>query len=138
VGSVQHLAKLRELIESLHGFADSLVQLETDLARANAKPLSDALVRRLPVPDQDNRVIYDPQLPGFGVRVTAAGVRSFVLNYRVRGNGRERRYTIGRFPNWRTSAARKRARELRCLIDMGGDPLAEIEAEQTTTLTKNT
>jgi integrase len=64
--------------------------------------------------------------------VTAAGHRSFVLNYRTRG-GRERRYTIGDAGGeggWTIGAARIRARELRRLIDGGGDPLGEIEAER--------
>src|SRR5262249_14516656 len=52
-----------------------------------------------------------------------------ILNY-VTKAGRERRYTIGRFPNWSTTAGRAKARELRRLIDDGGDPLADIEAER--------
>jgi integrase len=98
------------------------------LAQAKASGLTDAIVKRLPVPEQGNRIVYDAALPGFGIRVTAADSRSFVLNYWTRG--RERRYTIGGFPNWRTAAARQKARELKRLIDDGGDPLAEIEAER--------
>jgi hypothetical protein len=36
---------------------------------------------------------------GFGVVVTANGVRSFVLNYELQG--KQRRYTIGRFSDGR-------------------------------------
>ena len=64
---------------------------------------------------------------GFGVRITAAGARAFLLDYRVKGSGRQRRLTIGRFPNWTTGAARIRARELRRLVDAGGDPMADFE-----------
>jgi hypothetical protein len=46
---------------------------------------------------------YDQDVKGFGRRVTAAGARSFILNYRTRG-GRERRFTTGRFPEWKTAA----------------------------------
>jgi integrase len=63
------------------------------------------------------------------VRVTAAGVKAFVLNYRNR-TGRERRLTIGRHPDWTAAQARERARELRREIDGGGDPLAERIAER--------
>src|SRR5262249_22699090 len=73
---------------------------------------------------------YDDTGFGFGVRVTRAGVKSFILNYWTKA-GRERRITIGRFPTWGTAAARERARELRQEIDCGADPMADIEAERT-------
>jgi integrase len=102
---------------------------ERALAEAKANGLTDAIVKRLPVPANGYYITYDGGVPGFGVRVTAAGTRSFVLNYRTKG-GRERRYTIGSFRDWQTSAARKEARRLRHLVDGGGDPLADIEAER--------
>jgi hypothetical protein len=64
--------------------------------------LTDAIVKRLPTPARDKRIVYDAAQPGFGVRITANGHRSFVVNYVVRATGRERRYTIGSFPNWST------------------------------------
>jgi integrase len=91
--------------------------------------LTDATIKRLPAPKKGNKITYDVGVPGFGCRVTAAGTRSFILNYTTRG-GRERRHTIGQFPDWSTTAARARARELRRLIDDGGDPLADIESER--------
>ena len=91
--------------------------------------LTDASVKRLPLPAQGNRITYDPSTPGFGCRVTAAGHRAFVLTYYNRA-GRQRRYTIGSFPDWSVVGAREEARRLKRLIDQGGDPLAEIEAER--------
>ena len=88
--------------------------------------LTDATIRRLPVPPRGNKITYD-DVPGFGVRVTASGARSFVLNYLTKG-GRERRITIGSCGDWSTSDARREARRLRQLVDQGGDPLADIEA----------
>jgi site-specific recombinase XerD len=57
------------------------------------------------------------------VRITAAGVVAFILNYRIAG--RERRYTIGRYPEWSADAARDEALELRAKIRKGLDPLQE-------------
>ena len=57
--------------------------------------LTDATIRRLPTPAKGNKVHYDDEVPGFGCRVTAAGARAFILNYVVKGSGRERRITIG-------------------------------------------
>jgi integrase len=48
----------------------------------------------------------------------------------VRGSGRERTYTIGQFPDWTTTAARAKARELRRDIDDGGDPVGALAAER--------
>ena len=92
--------------------------------------LTDAVVRHLPVPEKGNRITYNETLANFGARVTAAGARSFVLNYRVRGTGQQRRITIGDAEDWSTGAARIEARRLRRLIDEGGDPLGDIEAER--------
>jgi integrase len=91
--------------------------------------LTDAAVKRLLTPAQGNRITYDPSTPGFGARVTAGGHRSFVLSYYNRA-GRQRRYTIGSFPDWSVVGAREEARKLKRQIDQGGDPLAEIEAER--------
>jgi integrase len=91
--------------------------------------LTDAAVKRLPTPAQGNRITYDPSTPGFGARVTAGGHRAFILTYYNRA-GRQRRYTIGSFPDWSVVGAREEARKLKRQIDQGGDPLADIEAER--------
>lgn len=85
--------------------------------------LTDALVRKLTPPEAGNRVAYDSEVKGFGVRITAAGARAFVLNYRIAG--RERRYTIGAFPDWSVSAAREEAKALKQRVDRGDDPLQD-------------
>jgi integrase len=92
--------------------------------------LTDADIKDMVAPAKGNRIVYDAGVAGFGVRVTAAGAVAFILNYRVRGTGRERRITIGRFPNWGVGAARAEAKRLRRLIDQGADPLGEFEAER--------
>ena len=59
----------------------------------------------------------DSEIIGFGVRVIAPtkrreeGAEPFLVNYRV--DGREKRYTIGSFPEWSVAAARAEAKELR-------------------------
>jgi Arm DNA-binding domain len=97
--------------------------------------LTDKLVRALaPPPLKDgkarNVITYDDSLPGFGARITSAGAISFVLNYRRKADGRERRATIGQFPVWSVAAARQRAAELRRAVDNGGDPVGELAAER--------
>ena len=93
-----------------------------------AQRLSDQVVRKLPPPAHGNTITYDTDLKGFGMRVTAAGARSFVVNYRRKSDGLERRYTIGSFPAWSVTAAREEAKRLKRAIDGGGDPVGEDRA----------
>ncbi len=90
--------------------------------------LTDAAVKSLPEPERGNRVILDDALKGFGVRVTAAGARAFVLRYRRRSDGIQRMFTIGSHPAWGVGAARDEAKRLKRAIDGGADPLGDIEA----------
>src|SRR5215471_3825524 len=72
----------------------------------------------------------DKVVRGFGLRATPAGAKAFILNYRNKGSGQERRLTIGSWPDWSTADGRERARQLRVQIDEGRDPLAERDAER--------
>src|SRR6266478_7541677 len=93
--------------------------------------LSEDTVRRLPVPETGNRIVYfagatiqGAKAPrGFGVRVTAAGARAFVLNYRLRG--REHRFTIGAWPDWSVLKAVREARNLRQRVDRGENTIED-------------
>ena len=82
-----------------------------------AERITDRLVKGLEPPAKGNRVTYDAEVKGFGIRITAGGVKAFVLNYRI--GGRERRYTIGSYPEWSVAAARDEAKGLRREIDLG-------------------
>jgi hypothetical protein len=91
---------------------------------AEKRRLTDAIVKRIPAPDKGYTITHDSAARGFAVRVTAKGVRSFILNY-YNKFGRDRCCTIGQFPGWTTTTAHTRAIELRREIDAGGDPLAD-------------
>ena len=85
----------------------------------------DALIRKLQPPAKGNRITYDLVVKGFGVRVTAAGCRSFILTYRRKADAKERRPQFGAFPDWSVAAARDEAKRLKREIDGGGDPVGE-------------
>jgi integrase len=93
--------------------------------------VSEETVKRLPAPATGNRITYfagaiiqGAKAPrGFGVRVTAAGARAFVLNYRLRG--REHRFTIGAWPDWSVLKAVREARNLRQRVDRGENPIED-------------
>jgi hypothetical protein len=68
---------------------------------------------------------------GLGIRVTAAGHRAWVFDYRLRdGSGKQRRMTLGRYPYISVANARKRARKLREEIEGGADPQGDKAAQR--------
>ncbi len=95
------------------------------------KKLNKAAIEALTPSATGNKIVFFPgavientTVPrGFGVRTTAAGVKSFILDYRHKG--RQHRITIGRYPDWNAVKAVHRARELRQQIDAGEDPIEE-------------
>lgn len=88
--------------------------------------LTDTKVRTMESPDKGRRLIFDEHRDaprGFGVRITAGGKRAFVLRYT--SEGRDRLLTVGAYPTWSLSAARKQASEFRRQIDTGVDILQQ-------------
>jgi integrase len=80
-------------------------------------------------PSKGNKVYYDDAVKGFGLRVTSGGARSFILNYLIAG--RERRYTIGKYPDHSVASAREEAKRLKRKIrDNGYDPLTKMQADR--------
>ncbi|HLS18774.1 MAG TPA: site-specific integrase [Paracoccaceae bacterium] len=70
--------------------------------------------------------LFDSEVIGLSICIYRSGSRSFVFNYRIAG--RQRRLTIGRWPEWNVTAAREYAKALRRDVDSGIDPLAERES----------
>src|SRR5947207_1044797 len=80
-------------------------------------------------PASGTAFLWDADLPGFGVRVTATGVRSYVLQYR-RGP-LSRRLTIGRHgAPWTPETARREALWLKAEVAAGRDPAEARAAER--------
>lgn len=66
--------------------------------------ITERIVKGLRAPAEGQTIVWDNEIKGFGVRITAAGVIGFVLDYRI--FGRQKRYTIGRWPELSATAAR--------------------------------
>ncbi|MDP9130211.1 MAG: integrase family protein, partial [Candidatus Binatota bacterium] len=95
-----------------------------------AERLTDALVRRASAADHAQLFFWDNEVKGFGLRLTNKGAKSFVLDYRL--GGRQRRITIGSYPDWSVQAARREAGDLKRLVDKGEDPMGERHAHRAT------
>jgi integrase len=96
--------------------------------------LTKSVVQCLPAPARGYTLHWDGELKGFGVRVTARGVKTFVLQRRVHG-GKERRITIGRFGPLTAEQARREATKLLGAIATGRDPVAERKQAEVEAMT---
>jgi len=73
--------------------------------------------------DMRTKIFWDSLQPGFGVRVSSAGRKSYLLDYKLE-SGKQRRITIGRSTEITPKQARKKARQLLYKLSVGIDPLA--------------
>jgi integrase len=89
-------------------------------------------------PAEKDQVFFDAELPGFGVKVTPAGRKVFLVQYRYPPGrqGKNRRYTIGAYGEGLTpDQARRIAVEVKGQLAAGKDPVAEREAIERAALT---
>ena len=97
------------------------------------KKLTKDLVEKVK-PGKKDLLIWDIGLPCFGVKVTPAGRRVYVAQYRGI-DGRLRRLTLGRHGTVTIDQARKAAKEKLGAAALGDDPAAEkLEARQSPTI----
>ncbi len=88
--------------------------------------LSKRVVDAAEVRDNDY-VVWDDDLPGFGLRVFASGKRSYVLQFR--SAGRSRRYTIGLHGVWTPECARQEAKVQLGRVAKGDNPAEERQLD---------
>jgi integrase len=85
-------------------------------------------INALPSVEKDV-VLWDTELPGFGLKVTPKGRKIYVFQYKHRGLSR--RVTIGRHGiEFTPDQAREKAKDLRGDVARGGDPAGERTAEK--------
>ena len=82
--------------------------------------LTELAIRKLEVTPGKRIELWDSKVPGFGMRVTPTGARSFVLMYRV--NGHQHRMTLGQYPILTLAKAREKAITALQQVGDGIDP----------------
>ena len=106
----------------------------TDTKVPEAQKSTHAYIKELPIPERGVVFYNDKHVDapkGLLLKVAATGTKSWVLRYKV--DGQPRRYTLGHYPDWKPTRARKEGEKLRRRIWSEGaaaDPIAIREAEE--------
>ncbi len=77
-------------------------------------------------PASGQKDYWDASLPGFGLRVSAGGRKSWVVMYRH--EGLKTRYTFGTFPAMQLAAAREKAQDALRAVAHGANPAGSKKA----------
>src|SRR5262249_18943391 len=84
-------------------------------------------------PGGKTTIHFDSEVVGFGVRVTPAGAKAWIFEYRAGGGRRaaKRRLTIGSVAALTADQARRAAQELQARVRLGADPASERNQRRT-------
>jgi integrase len=93
------------------------------------KRISKRTVDAIKPSDRDT-FLWDTDVSGFGLKVTPAGKRVYILQYRQGARKAPWRYTIGPHGQWAPEQARREAQRLRGLIAKGENPVLDRQARK--------
>lgn len=84
--------------------------------------LTKTSIDRVRKPGTGTVIYFDTETKGFGLRVTASGAASFIVQGTVSGQSKEARITIGSYGAWTVDDARRRAEQYKHMFEDGIDP----------------
>lgn len=84
--------------------------------------LTKTNIDRVRKPGTGTVIYVDTETKGFGLRVTASGAASFIVQGTVAGQSKEARITIGSYGAWTVDDARRRAEQYKHQFEDGIDP----------------
>jgi integrase len=94
----------------------------------NRMKLTTTKVGKLEPIEGKQRLVWDTELRGFGVRIAPGGMRSYIMQRRV-GN-KERRVTLGRHGEITAENARRKALGMAAQFSEGFDPVKERQKKE--------
>ena len=94
--------------------------------------LTDAAVSRLKPPTDGQQDYWDALTPGFGVRISHGGTRTWLVQARVlkKGDWKQTRISLGRYPSMTLAEARKDARDILKEAEAGKDPRGRAKLDK--------
>ena len=93
--------------------------------------LTKRVIDALPSPDGADQIWWDEDLKGFGLKLTSAGRKVFLVQYRPAGDRRNpRKYTIGEYGSVTPHQARIEAQRVLTERAAGRDPQAEKQTSK--------
>jgi integrase len=93
----------------------------------NLPRLSDTVVRNLTLPPGlKDKVFFDSELGGFGIRIRESGSQAWVVQYDLAG--RTRKMTLGGTDTLTAAQARTKAKDILAAVRLGRDPANEKSA----------
>jgi len=99
-------------------------------------PFTVRKIDSLKKPEAGRIDYWDEDLPGFGLRISSTGKRTWVAMYRTR-DGLQRRLRIGTYPPLSLADARDQARDILRNVQKGKDPALERDANRTADTVKS-
>lgn len=83
-------------------------------------------------PAASDRIIWDAEIAGFGLRIRPGGSKTFIAQYRAGGgrSGTTRRYTIGRYGVLTVDEARQVAKRVLGAVAQGNDPSGDRQEKR--------
>jgi len=100
----------------------------------NSLRLTKSVIDKLePIAGKGQSFYRDDILKGFALRITASGVKSFIVETRI--HGKVKRVTLGKYGNITTEEARKQAKTLLGSVAKGDDPIAEKKTRMLNAMT---
>src|SRR4051812_12404762 len=105
-----------------------------ELVMGERVKLTEVAVAALPLPSGGDAFHWDAEVPGFGLRVSAKGKRTWIAQWRF--GSQQRRFKVGQWPELRADKARKQARDILAAARNGQDPqAAKSQAREQTAVT---
>jgi integrase len=94
--------------------------------------LTDAAVSRLKPPAKGQKDYWDPLTPGFGIRISHGGTKTWLMQTRLLKDGhwKQTRITLGRYPAMTLGEAREAAREAQKEVEAGKDPRGHAKRDR--------